>query len=55
VRLKLVALVTVAFAGCGGAAVAQEHLTAKEAAKLPRDGELWGLCPVPDAGSAHAR
>jgi hypothetical protein len=49
VRLKVVAVVTVAFAGCGGAAAAQEHLTAKEAAKLPRDGELWGLCPVPDA------
>jgi hypothetical protein len=48
VKLAICA-VAAALAGCGGAALAQEHLTAKEAAKLPRDGELWGLCPVPDA------
>jgi hypothetical protein len=50
VRLKLVTLAALALIGCGGAAAgAQEHLSAKDAAKLPRDGELWGLCPVPDA------
>ena len=47
-RLKLATLAAVALAGCSTAAGAQEHLTEREAAKLPRDGELWGLCPVPD-------
>jgi hypothetical protein len=53
----------VALAGCGSAAArAQEHLTEAEAAKLPGDGALWLLCPVPDAPpdfrarqSRHAR
>jgi hypothetical protein len=41
--------VAVACAGCGAnAAGGEAQLTPADAAKLPKTGQLWGLCPVPD-------
>ena len=37
-----------ACAGCSAQADGRERLSDADAAKLPTDGQLWGLCPVPD-------
>ena len=42
-------IAVVVCAGCGASAKGgQDRLSPAEAAKLPKSGELWGLCPVPD-------
>jgi hypothetical protein len=50
VRFKTAIIVAVAVcAGCGSqAAGGEQRLSAADAAKLPKTGQLWQLCPVPD-------
>src|SRR4051812_25259435 len=56
VRVSLpvtIVVVAVVCAACGsGGPGGGQRLSAADAAKLPTSGELWSLCPVPDAPQA---